>query len=162
VVAIAVGQEDSVRRRNVLAGLVGLVGTSVLPNPAAHAADSQNQHTVSALRQRLAKARADFDECRYGRVATVVPEVVLACHRMVDATDAGRERDRYIAVLADGYSLASFLADKLGDYSLSWIMADRARGHALASGNPSALRPRPGKPPSRCVAPTTTTTPHPC
>lgn len=137
VVPVAAEQEDSVHRRELLSGLVGLAGMSVLPSRSGGRAGRTD--TVASLRRRLREARANFDACRYGYVATAVPETVMTAHRLLDEVAPGRMRDQIAAAVADGYCLASFLADKLGDYGLAWIMADRARTHASASGNPTSL-----------------------
>jgi hypothetical protein len=137
VVPIAPEQEDSVHRRELLSGLVGLAGMSALPGRST--AMFGRTTTVDALRRRLGQARASFDACQYRDVATAVPDIVLAGHQLVADATPGQQRERYTAVLADGYCLASFLADKLGDYGLAWLMADRARSHALNSGNPTCV-----------------------
>lgn len=140
VVPITVEQEDSVQRRELLSGLVGLVGVSVFP---AHAARQVERVGVvgaaDMLRDRLREVRADFNACRYGDVAAAVPDVVSTGHQLLADTPSGGRRNQLSATLADGYSLASFVSQKLGDYGLSWLMAERARTHAEASGDPTSL-----------------------
>jgi hypothetical protein len=135
-----VEQEDSVQRRELLSGLVGLVGVSVLP---AHAASEVERVGVAGatamLRGRLRQVRADFNACKYSDVAAAVPELVATGHGLLADSPPGLGRDQLSATVADGYSLASFVSQKLGDYGLSWLMADRARAHAETSGDPTSL-----------------------
>jgi hypothetical protein len=137
VVSIAVEQEDSVQRRELLSGLVGLVGVSVFP---AHTTRKDDQAcTAEKLRARMREIRVDLNACRYSAVASAVPEVVTAGHQLLAATPPGRRRDQLSATLSDGYSLASRVSQKLGDHGLSWLMADRARAFAEATGEPTCL-----------------------
>jgi transcriptional regulator with XRE-family HTH domain len=140
VVPIAVEQEDSVQRRELLSGLVGLVGVSVLPAHVASEVERDGVVKASAdLLGRVGQARADFNACRYSDVAAAVPEIVATGHQLLADTQPGLRKDQLSATLADAYSLASFVSQKLGDYGLSWLMADRARAHAEASGDPTSL-----------------------
>jgi transcriptional regulator with XRE-family HTH domain len=140
VVLIAPEQEDSVQRRELLSGLAGLLGVSVLP---AHTARAVEQAGVvdaaGTLCDRMREVRADFDACRYSDVAAAVPEIVAVGHRLLAETPSGLRRDQLSKTLADGYSLASFVSQKLGDYGLGWIMADRARALAETTGDPTCL-----------------------
>jgi hypothetical protein len=140
VVPIAAEQEDSVQRRELLSGLVGLVGAAVLPVPAARKVERAGVVGASdILRDRMRSVRADFNACRYSDVAAAVPGLVSIGQQLLADAPPGGRRDQLAATLADGYCLASFLSDKLGDYGLAWLMADRARAHAQASGDPSSL-----------------------
>jgi hypothetical protein len=129
---------DPVHRRELLSGLVALASTSLVPAGHAEAAEG-SVRTVAGLRADLARTRAEFDACHYQAVADMLPALVATSHQSSDAAPAGHARERAESVLADAYSLAAFTADKLGDWSLSWVLADRARGHATNSGNPLSL-----------------------
>jgi hypothetical protein len=140
VVLITAEQEDSVQRRQLLSGLAGLVGASVLPAQTARRVEQAGVADASdSLRERMRAIRADFDACRYSDVAAAVPEIVTVGHQLLADTPSGFRRDQLSKTLADGYSLASFVSQKLGDYSLGWIMADRARALAGMTGDPTSL-----------------------
>ncbi|ONI78040.1 hypothetical protein ALI144C_32155 [Actinosynnema sp. ALI-1.44] len=128
---------DSVHRRELLSGLVALASTSLIPTGHAQAAGTEPR-TVTALRAELVRTRVEFDACHYQAVAGLLPALVADGHRLRDAT-AGQMKERAESVLADAYSLAAFTADKLGDWGLSWVLADRARRHATVSGNPLSV-----------------------
>lgn len=140
VVPIAHEQEESVLRRELLSGLVGLAGVVVLPAGSARKVEQTGTvGAVDLLRERMLEVRADFNACRYSDVAAAVPEVVSAGQQLLADMPSGLRRDQLLATVADSYSIASFVSQKFGDYSLSWLMADRARGHAQASGDPTSL-----------------------
>lgn len=128
---------DPVHRRELLSGLVALASTSLMPTGNAQAAESVPR-TVTTLRAELACARAEFDACHYQTVSSLLPALVSGGYQIREDA-VGQARDRLESLLADAYSLAAFTADKLGDWGLSWVLADRARGHAAASGNPLSL-----------------------
>jgi transcriptional regulator with XRE-family HTH domain len=125
---------EPVHRRQLLSGLIALAGAPLLP-----AAEVPRYRTAAAMRAGLALSRAEFDACRYQRVERRLPALVTSGHHVLDATAPGGAREQAEAVLADAYSLAAFTADKLGDWGLSWVLADRAREHAERSGNPLSL-----------------------
>jgi len=129
---------DSVHRRQLLSGLIVLAGASLL-SASQLPAEVPRYRTVAAMRAGLALNRAEFDACRYQKVERLLPALVASGYQVRSAAAPGRAREQAEAVLADAYSLAAFTADKLGDWSLSWVLADRARSHAEASGNPVAL-----------------------
>jgi len=133
-------EEDWVQRRELLSGLAGLVGVSVLPAHTARAVEQAGAvDAAGMLCDRMREVRADFDACRYSDVAAAVPEIVAVGHQLLADTPSGLRRDRLSKTLADGYSLASFVSQKLGDYGLGWIMADRARALAETTGEPTCL-----------------------
>jgi hypothetical protein len=70
----------------------------------------------------LARAVADYDACRYHRLAETLPTVLAAGHAAEDD-----------AVLAEAYNLTTRLMIKL-DERLGWVAADRARARADAAG----------------------------
>lgn len=140
VIPIAAEQEDSVQRRELLSGLVGLVGVTVFPAPAASRVDRTGVvGTAEMLRERMRTIRADLNACRYNAVASAVPDVIAAGHQLSAAAPPGLRRDQLSATLSDGYSLASRVSQKLGDHGLSWLMADRARSFAEATGDSTCL-----------------------
>lgn len=137
VIPIAAEQEDSVQRRELLSGLVGV---TVFPAHATRKVDRTGVvGTAEMLRDRMRKIRADLNACRYSAVASAVPEAIAAGHQLSAATSPGLRRDQLSATLSDGYSLASRVSQKLGDHGLSWLMADRARAFAEATGDPTCL-----------------------
>lgn len=80
-----------------------------------------------------------FDACHYRQVSHLLPALVSSGHHLLSTASPGRATEQAESALADVYSLAAFTADKLGDFGLSWVLADRARQHAQASGNPLSL-----------------------
>jgi len=147
------GGEEAMRRRQLLAGLVGVTGTALL-GPAARAQASLQQRmgsvlpaaptrvdkpvSVAVLRERLAAARATYQACRYHDLAATLPDVIAAAQASIaDAT--GERHEHTAAVLADAYSLASDLCSRLHDDTLGWVTAERARSAAQLSGNTASI-----------------------
>ena len=141
------------RRRQLLTGLVSVTGAAAprAPDRASTApAGSPNRLlvtsagttaqpvSVQAVRSSLAAARSLFQGCRYSDLARTLPDVITAAHTSCDAA-TGEQRETLAALLADSYSLASELCNKLHDYALAWVTADRARSAAQASGDPASI-----------------------
>jgi len=64
--------------------------------------------------------------------------VITAAHTSCDAA-TGEQHETLAALLADAYSLASELCNRLHDDALAWVTADRARSAAQASGNAASI-----------------------
>jgi len=122
-----------VRRRQLLANLVGVTGAEVLraPDQASTApAGSLNRSLVAsagttarpvsaqAVQSSLAAARSLFQGCRYSDLARMLPEVIAAAHTSCDAA-IGEQHEILAALLADAYSLASELRNRLHDDALA-------------------------------------------
>lgn len=143
--------EDSVRRRDMLTGLVTVTGTTLLSiatRPAQAHASSLSVHlrpvlsgapdvppvTVAVLRAQVAAARRTFDSCLYRDLAMTLPRVISTAQAGL-ATTTGVRHDQTAGLLADAYALASELCSRLHDDSLAWVTAERASTAAHASGD---------------------------
>jgi transcriptional regulator with XRE-family HTH domain len=123
--------DDDVQRRELLSGLAGLIGPSMLGQPD----NPTSAHTTEDLRATLRSGRAQFARCNYRGLAPALPQLLTAGQEHLHQLGAGRERDLTASLVADTYSLASALAHKLGDRNLAWILADRALPLAWDSGD---------------------------
>ncbi|QFZ20480.1 helix-turn-helix domain-containing protein [Saccharothrix syringae] len=124
---------DDVDRRAVLKTLAVLTGASVLPVPAVSAAEPPDG--LPTLRADLAAAHALFDAGRYTTLAAALPPLISRTDHLRQTSTPGQARDQATGALAHGYLLAGYLANKLGDYPLSLLLADRARTHAADTGD---------------------------
>ena len=146
-----VGSEDTVQRREVLAGMVGLTGAAVLgraspagAGPAGRGLESflvgpmvdAAPIPLAELSRSVIRSRMLFDQCRYGELADVLPRVIPAATATQEAAD-GRTREVASRLLADCYRTAAELSVKINDDGLALIAADRARSAAQASGDPA-------------------------
>ena len=84
------------------------------------------------LAQGLARAPADFERCRYRRLAVRLPRLISAGHLL--ATDAGTARAS--TLLAGIYTLTTRMLIKFDDQQLGWMAADRAKILAAGGGDP--------------------------
>jgi transcriptional regulator with XRE-family HTH domain len=151
------GGDGSVRRREMLAGLVSITGVALagaagrLPGPpeVPLAEGLQplliSEHSpelppvgVQVLRRRLAAAHATFGACRYSDLAGDLPGVIATAHASLGEV-AGEQHEQTAALLADAYSLASDLCSRLHDDALAWVTAERARAAAQISGDPTSI-----------------------
>lgn len=154
------GEEDDVRRRQLLASLAltaaGAASTRISRStPPAYPPESPDAglddilisrvrdamlglapvpSAVSAgeLRSGLASALADFHHCRYGRLADRLPRLISAGHLLAADSDTAEAS----ALLAGIYTLATRMLIKLDDQQLGWMAADRAKVIASGSGDP--------------------------
>jgi hypothetical protein len=150
------GGDDPVRRRDLLAGLVGVTGAALagVPRPPGPATTSLAQGLeallaggpnpalppggIQALRSHLGAAHTTFRACRYQELAATMPGVIAAAQAsLTEAT--GQQHEQAAALLADAYSLASSLCIRLRDDALAWVTAERARTAAQISGDPAAI-----------------------
>ncbi|WP_431882387.1 helix-turn-helix domain-containing protein [Micromonospora gifhornensis] len=145
--------EDSVRRREVLGGLAGLVGSTLAvgtPAPATppdrvvasledvllgHYPPPTRLVHPGWLRTMLAQAWSDFRACRYARLSARLPQLVsgaTASHMM--ATD--RQRPTAAATLARTYHLTTQVLVKLHEDGMAWSAMDRARHATREADDP--------------------------
>ncbi|WP_203994556.1 helix-turn-helix domain-containing protein [Micromonospora lutea] len=145
--------EDSVRRREVLGGLAGLVGSTLTvgtPAPASppdrvvtsledvllgHSPPPTGSIDPGWLRSMLAHAWSDFRACRYARLSARLPQLVSAAtasHLM--ATDG--QRPTAAATLARTYHLTTQVLVKLHENGMAWSAMDRARHAAREADDP--------------------------
>lgn len=132
------GGLDPVERRELLTALVTLAASAALRSSATHSGPT-TPPTVAALRADLAHTRAAFDACHYASVGRSLPTLAANAHQTLAAAPSGQQTDEAESVLADIYSLAAFTADKTDEFGVAWVLADRARTHAAASGNPVSI-----------------------
>ncbi|WP_329106213.1 helix-turn-helix domain-containing protein [Micromonospora sp. NBC_01699] len=138
---------DSMRRRNLLAGTLGLTTTAALMPTAATAGQSLSVDDVifgrvsatslpeQQLAAQIAAAGAQFRACRYTQLARRVPMLLAQAtatrdHAAVDQVESAS------ALLAQAYSVATQLLIKLHDDGMACATADRAVQAARASGDP--------------------------
>lgn len=146
-------EEDAVRRRNLLAGVVGvgvgaaLGGASASAAPRGSAPDPAvgleralfSPDTVPAvplprLARSLTAAHGHFTAARYGALGDQLPQLLAAAQSTRDAS-TGRAREQAHAAVARGYVLATELALKQ-HLDVAWVAADRSLSAAQASGSP--------------------------
>lgn len=125
-------------RRELLAALVTMAASAVVRSSATRPGP-MSIPTVAALRADLTHARTAFDACHYADVGASLPTLAASAHQMLAAAPSGQQTDEAESVLADIYSLAADTADKTGEFGVAWVLADRARTHAAASGNPVSI-----------------------
>ena len=84
------------------------------------------------LRSGLAAAVADYQNCRYRRLATTLPRLISAGHLHT----AGNASTQASMLLAEIYTLATHMLIKLDDQQLGWMAADRAKVLAAGGSDP--------------------------
>ncbi|NYI05344.1 helix-turn-helix domain-containing protein [Allostreptomyces psammosilenae] len=149
-------QEDDVRRRNLLAGALGISAAHLLPHPASAASQPTTTSSATALEhvlfqptpteplplQRLVAAltaaRADFRAARYADFAAHLPALIAAAESTRAAAPHGRTREQAAACVARAYVLATELAIK-SHADLAWATADRALTAARASAQTAPI-----------------------
>jgi transcriptional regulator with XRE-family HTH domain len=145
-------QEDAVRRRSMLAGMVGVgMGAALGSSPASAAPvpagdpaigleralfspDAVPAVSLPRLGKALSAAHADFTAARYISLAQHLPGLLGAAEATREVS-AGRAREQAHAAAARGYVLATELALKQ-HADVAWVAADRALTAARASGEP--------------------------
>ncbi|MFI5908479.1 helix-turn-helix domain-containing protein [Dactylosporangium sp. NPDC051541] len=138
---------DWMRRRNLIAGAVGLTAAAALPEGAA-AADAPGTvedvifGRVAAaplpaeqLAAQVAAAGADFRACRYAQLARRVPGLLARAEATRAATTPG-SAGRAATQLAQAYGVAARLMLKLHDDGMAWATADRAVQAARSGTDP--------------------------
>ncbi|MET7489803.1 XRE family transcriptional regulator [Streptomyces sp. NPDC005538] len=91
--------------------------------------------SAEALDADFARARADFDACRYAGLAVRLPRLIRAGHALTANGDGADHCSR----LAQTYLVATRMLVKLDEQQLGWMAADRARQLAEASGDALAV-----------------------
>jgi transcriptional regulator with XRE-family HTH domain len=142
------GGGDWMRRRDLLAGAIGVTTGAAVGSPA-HA-DAEAPATIEdvifgrvtaqplpdqQLTAQIAAARADFRACRYSQASRRLPRLLAqaeAARRQAGPIDASGASTR----LAQTYCVATQLLLKLHDDGLACATADRAVHAADAGGDP--------------------------
>jgi transcriptional regulator with XRE-family HTH domain len=152
--------DEAVRRRQLLADLVAAAGASavapsLLTAQAARAAGTGDPGallvarvedvligprldaapvTLPVLRGALSSVVADFQACRYARLADQLPRLVAAAEATHEHA-TGVDRQYAAAVLAQTYNVTTRMLIKLDQTHVAWISGDRARTAATTGGN---------------------------
>ncbi|MEV6738633.1 helix-turn-helix transcriptional regulator [Streptomyces sp. NPDC051104] len=143
-------EEDEVRRRNLLTGVVAAGATAVVgAGPAAAAAQPVDLDValfrlpqaepvpLPRLVAQIAAARRDFCATQYTRLGQTLPGLIASATATRDAA-SGRTREQADLALARSYVLAAELAAKQHS-DAAWVAADRALAAARCSGIPVAV-----------------------
>ena len=147
--------DDDVRRRDVLQGAVlGAVtaGGGAGSGPLVRIARALTSYplltgasgvegpgpTVGKLAVEVARAKRDYQGCRYGVVLEVLPRL-LESARLASQTAEGDELLRVHALAADAYQVAGSVMLKFGDVGLAAFAADRSVEAAARSQDPVTL-----------------------
>jgi hypothetical protein len=152
--AISGGQDgdEAMRRRQVLAGLVGVTIAGVLPSTARAAPGGESLEALLlaksqcpavpvplvTLCQALSRAQEKFEACEYDDLSHVLPQLIATAHASRDSA-AGRMQERMSAALARAYLLGSELAIKQHRDCVARVAADRSHTAAEASGDPLVI-----------------------
>lgn len=148
--------EDDVRRRELMAGALGL-GASLITGAGSEAAAAEptdqnpaaameralfepvsgRPATLSDLAGGLSTARELFSGARYAELGRALPPLIATAEATREAA-TGRTRERAQAGVARAYVLATELVVKQHSEA-AWATADRALLAARASGDPRAL-----------------------
>ncbi|NES16156.1 MULTISPECIES: helix-turn-helix domain-containing protein [Micromonospora] len=147
------GGDDPVRRREVLGGLAGLVGSALTGNPPALAAPPPSVVTsledvllgggatpagpVDPIRLRtaLTAAWSDFRACRYAKLSARLPQLVTAASAGHTAA-ADDERATAATTLTQAYHLTIQVLVKLHEDAMAWSAMDRATQAARDADDP--------------------------
>ncbi|MEV6833462.1 helix-turn-helix transcriptional regulator [Streptomyces sp. NPDC051133] len=141
-------EEDEVRRRELLTGVVAAGATAVVGAGPATAAPVDLDVALFRLPQgepvplprlvgQIATARRDYCATQYARLGQVLPALIAAAAATRDVSK-GRSRDEANLALARSYVLAAELANKQHS-DAAWVAADRALAAARSSGIPVAV-----------------------
>jgi transcriptional regulator with XRE-family HTH domain len=150
-------EDDPVRRRQLLTNLAvtaaAAAGSSIPGRAAAHVPPASTGDLLIArvrdamlglgppgvpieprrLPAALATAMADFHQCRYRRLAEVLPRLIRSGH--IATAETGDDAEA-ACLLAEVYTLATRMLIKLDDQQLGWLAADRTRLIAGSAGAP--------------------------
>lgn len=152
--AIPGGQDgdEAMRRRQVLAGLVGVTIAGVLPSTARASSGEESLEALLLARsqcpavpvplvtlsQALADAQRKFEACEYADLSRLLPQLIATAHASKDAS-VGQVQERMSAALARAYLLGSELAVKQHRDCVARVAADRSHSAAEASGDPLVI-----------------------
>lgn len=156
VAAVEQEPEDDVRRRELMAGALGLGAGLIAGTSSEAAAAAPATHNPAAAMERalfepvagqptslkelatgLTTARDLFSGARYSALGRTLPSLIATAEATRDAA-TGRTRERAQGAVARSYSLATELAVKQHSEA-AWATADRALIAARASGDPRPL-----------------------
>ncbi len=140
------------RRRQVLAGLVGITIAGALPGTARAASGEESLEALLlakaqvpaapvplvTLELALEQAQHAFERCEYSELTGAMPRLIATAHASRDAA-AGQMRERMSAALARAYLLGSELATKRHRDTVARVAADRSHAAADASDDPLAI-----------------------
>jgi transcriptional regulator with XRE-family HTH domain len=141
-------EEEAVRRRELLTGVVAAGATAVVGADPASAATMDLEESLFRLPQaapvplprlvgQIAAARRDFGATQYARLGRTLPGLIASAEATRDAS-SGRAREEAQLALARSYVLAAELATKQHS-DAAWVAADRALSAARSSGIPVAV-----------------------
>jgi transcriptional regulator with XRE-family HTH domain len=141
-------EEDEVRRRELLTGVVAAGATAAVGAGPASAAQVDldvalfrlppaEPMPLPQLVGQIAAARRDYCATQYARLGQVLPGLIASATATRDAS-TGRVREEADMALARSYVLAAELATKLHS-DAAWVAADRALAAARCSGIPVAV-----------------------
>lgn len=141
-------EEDEVRRRELLTGVVAAGATAVVGAGPAVAAPvdldvalfrlpQAEPAPLSRLVAKIAAARRDYCATQYVRLGQTLPGLIATAVATRDAA-SGRARQEADLALARSYVLAAELATKRHS-DAAWVAADRALAAARSSGIPVAV-----------------------
>ncbi|MCM8555414.1 helix-turn-helix transcriptional regulator [Streptomyces sp. STCH 565 A] len=142
-------ESDPVRRRELLAGALGVGAALAVPGGAAAREPADHLErllyqsrtgtpvALPALEEQLATARRTFRAAEYDNLAAQLPDLVKAAEATRTAA-TGPQHERAAAATAHAYILASRLAIKQHKH-LAWATADRALTAAQDAGRPTVI-----------------------
>ncbi|MFI1767539.1 helix-turn-helix domain-containing protein [Streptomyces sp. NPDC020800] len=143
-------EEEAVRRRELLTGVVAAGAAAVVGAGPASAATEPADLEVSLFRLpqaapvslprlvgQIAAARRDYCATEYTRLGQALPGLIATAEATRDAL-SGQVRDEAQLALARSYVLAAELATKQHS-DAAWVAADRALSAARSSGIPVAV-----------------------
>ncbi|MFD4210242.1 helix-turn-helix domain-containing protein [Micromonospora tulbaghiae] len=146
------GGVDPVRRREMIGGLAGLVGSALAGSPSALATPPRVITSLedvllggcptptgtvdpTRLRTALASAWSDFRACRYARLSARLPRLVATATAAHEAA-ADDERATAAAALTQTYHLTVQVLLKLHEDAMAWSAMDRAAQAARDANDP--------------------------
>lgn len=150
------GEEDPVRRRTFVsltgASLFGAVLASSGPGGPADAVEAfaavlagytpdavgespDAPPDLAALSAAVARAKRDYQACRYAEVINGLPGLLTRVHAAC-AVLAGDRQAQAHTLSAEAHHVAASILLKLGDHGLAWLAADRSLQAARSSCDP--------------------------
>jgi len=93
---------------------------------------------VPSLAAAVARAKRDYQACRYSAAAKSLP-VLISWSQAACATFDGQARRQAFTLSAEAHHVAASILLKAGDQGLGWLTADRSMQAARASEDPVTL-----------------------
>ncbi|AXB44921.1 helix-turn-helix domain-containing protein [Amycolatopsis albispora] len=121
---------DGMRRRLLLAGVLGSAATALL-----HPEPTGKPVSVAGLRARIHTAQGDYLACRYAQVTTALPGLLQDAQVLVHEAKADTKSAAW-TLLAYAYRHTAWLALRLGDEGLASGMAHQLLTAARAADDP--------------------------